>query len=83
MDQPTLIATVTSVVAAKACIVSTVWLRQHRRVRQDEARRMNLADVAERLPAGSRMELHEQWDDGHCVRMQITRDAPRRNGAAA
>ncbi|GAA1903234.1 hypothetical protein GCM10009716_11480 [Streptomyces sodiiphilus] len=73
MDTATAVVTIAWVFIVKLSALLAIWLRLRWRARQELTRRRHVSGVAAAIGRGGRLELDEEFPDGHRVRMTITR----------
>ncbi|MEW2553665.1 hypothetical protein AB0957_18260 [Streptomyces zhihengii] len=83
MDTTTILITIGSVICVKAFTLVGLWLRLRWRSRREQYRRDYLLGIAEKVTAGSRVEVDDQDRDGHRLRVSISRAERHREDAAA
>ncbi|MYW12621.1 hypothetical protein GT034_30380 [Streptomyces sp. SID2563] len=71
MDTTTVAITIGSVISTKAFALWRLWLRLRWRSRREQDRQDYLLGIAEKVAAGSRVELDDQDRDGHRLRVSI------------
>jgi len=73
MDTTTIVIAVGSVVTAKAFALWGLWLRLRWRARREQCRHEYLLGIAEKVAAGSRVEVDDQDRDGCRLLVSISR----------
>ncbi|MFD5848169.1 hypothetical protein [Streptomyces chartreusis] len=83
MDPTTIAITIGSVITVKTFALWGLWLRLRWRSRREQYRHDYLLGIAEKVAAGSRVELDDQDGDGHRLRVSISRAQGHKEDAAA
>lgn len=83
MDPAMIVITAVLFISAKVFVLWGLWLRLRWQARRERYRHDCLAGIAEKVKQGSRMEVDDQDQDGHRLRVTISRGVAQREDAAA